>query len=71
MRQIDIMFAKAMAWERAKGELRAVAIAEGHRRLCDDYRTPEDVNGSSPKWVALEGAIEEFIKHIEDEALHE
>lgn len=50
-----------MAWERAKGELRSMLTT-----------FQSDGNpGLSEEFTSLDEAVEGFIKHVEDEGLHE
>lgn len=60
---------KTMAWERAKGELRAVAMAQAHFRSVA-MTSAQEASGRK-KWLALEKRIEEFIRAVEDDGLHE
>lgn len=56
---------KAAQWERAKGELRALAAMQG------SYQSRRSPDGEEPRWLTIERRIEEFIKEFEDEGLHE
>jgi len=60
----------AMAWERAKGELRSIAIAAGHRRLCEPM-TLEREKWCSARWQQLDDRIEKFITDMDDEGMTE
>lgn len=53
---------KAAAWERAKGELRALAAMQG------SYPSTE---GRGDKWETVHDAVETFIDNFESEALQE
>ena len=57
---------KAMQWERAKGELRALIALQGSYSL---GRGPGD--DTPAKWQRLEQAVNTFIEQIEDNALQE
>jgi len=57
---------KAMQWERAKGELRALIALQGSYSL---GRGPGDETPA--KWQRLEAEVNKFIEHIEDNALQE
>jgi len=57
---------KAMQWERAKGELRALVALQGSYSL---GRGPGDETPA--KWQRLEQAIDAFIQQIEDHSLQE
>ena len=57
---------KAMQWERAKGELRALVALQGSYSL---GRAPGDREPA--KWQRLEQAVNAFIEQIEDHALQE
>ena len=50
---------RAMAWERAKGELRSM------------YHTFYSETEYSENWPFLETAVEDFIRHVEDHGAHE
>jgi hypothetical protein len=54
---------KAVAWEEAKGKLRALVALQG------SYfgEVPENIN----RWKDLDKAVSEFIRHVEDYGLHE
>jgi len=57
----EIRTMRHMAWERAKGEMRSmVASIWGDGGL-----------GVTEEFTKLNDAVEEFIKHVEDEGLHE
>jgi len=55
-RERAIRSLRGMAWERAKGELMAMQ---------------HTFWGDHPNFPALSAAVKDFIKHIEDEGLHE
>lgn len=57
---------KAMQWERAKGELRALVALQGSYSL---GRGPGD--DTPAKWQRLEEAVNTFIQQIEDDGLQE
>ena len=57
---------KAMQWERAKGELRALVALQGSYSL---GRGPGD--DTAAKWQKLEKRVNAFIKGVEDDALQE
>lgn len=63
--EFSISLHKAILWEEAKGKLRALSNVEGHRRTASDYHKNSD------KWLSLNKEIENFIKNIENEGLHE
>lgn len=50
---------KAMAWEQAKGQLRAMAMLSGAGQ------------GRSPDWMKVKKTIEAFIADFESEGFHE
>jgi hypothetical protein len=60
---------KAIVWNQAKGNLRALTDLEGHRRMVDP--TCETKDGFGKKWVELHLRVEEFITEIENEGLQE
>ncbi|MFT6461068.1 MAG: hypothetical protein ACJA0Y_000562 [Maricaulis maris] len=60
----------AMAWERAKGEMRSVAVAAGHRRLCGPMTVGHE-KWCADLWQELDGRIEKFITDMEDEGMIE
>ena len=60
---------KAMAWERAKGELRSMVIADGHIRPYQ--QTSERLKEHEKRWLAIDKRIEEFIADFENDGLHE
>lgn len=66
MTEADIQMQKAILWEQAKGQLRAMVAVEGHRRLCHPM-TVERERAVSARWVEMEQAIEAMITAIEDE----
>lgn len=47
---------RRMAWERAKGELRSMG---------------QTIYGDREKFEALDKAVEDFIRSVEDDGLHE
>lgn len=58
---LEIRTMRHMAWERAKGELRSMLTTfwgDGSPGLSDEY-------------TKLNHEVEMFIKHVEDEGLHE
>jgi hypothetical protein len=70
MSEDAIQLQMAMAWERAKGELRSIVIAAGHRRLCAPM-TAEHEYRCTDRWIELDARIEKFIKEMEDEGMVE
>lgn len=56
---------KAQQWERANGELRALVALQG------SYTTRAVGDERPAKWERLEQYINNFIKHVEDNALQE
>jgi hypothetical protein len=60
---------KLMAWERAKGELRSMVMAQG--MLQTVAPTSETAEASSERWKDLDERIEAFIVSVEDDGLHE
>lgn len=66
----QIRLQMAMAWERAKGELRSIAAAAGHRRLCDPMTAVHE-KWCSARWAELDERIEKFIAEMEDEGMVE
>lgn len=55
---------KAAQWERAKGELRAMVAIQGSYEASSPEEEPL-------KWAVLSQHVEDFIKNIEDNGLHE
>ena len=53
---------KAAQWERAKGELRALAVLQG------SYQSG---TGNGDRWMKLHQKVESFIRDIEEDALQE
>jgi len=57
----EIRTMRHMAWERAKGEMRSMVVSVwGDGSL-----------GVTEEFTKLNDAVEEFIKRVEDEGLHE
>ncbi len=59
-----ISMMKAAQWERAKGELRALAFMQG-------AYPAEDGSHEKERWYNLHNRIEAFVKDIHDHGLHE
>lgn len=70
MEEEQVSMHKMMLWEQAKGQLRAMAVVDGHRRLCVPMTVDRDTQVRD-RWLELDKAIEDFIASIEDEGLHE
>ncbi len=63
---------KAIQWELAKGHLRAMMVAEGHRRLSENTRLSKEwLDECEGKFGRLKQKIEAFIAEIENEGLCE
>lgn len=60
---------KAMIWERAKGELRALTNVQGSYSTGTAPGAPEA--HETTRWKDLEKCVEEFIKIVENNGLHE
>lgn len=57
---------KAVAWEEAKGKLRALGQLDGARQYDSHY--PSD---KQPRYKIVEERVERFIREFEDDGLHE
>lgn len=62
----EIQAMRHMAWERAKGELRSMLYT-----FYPAYTTPGSTKADPNSHDELGTAISEFIKHVEDNGLHE
>lgn len=70
MPEPDIFSAlKAQQWERAKGELRALAALHGSQPAQYAPRTGAHI--PNDRWEKCRDAVEDFIKRIEHNGLHE
>lgn len=58
---------KAMQWERAKGELRALVMMQGSYYPMYEARTGARLSNS--KWIKLVQLVNGLIKQVEDEEL--
>lgn len=67
--RVNLMIQKTILWTRAKGELHALVNVEGHRRLLEESHAGEDDTMS--RYTRLEKKIDDFIRDVEDEGLHE
>ncbi|HQU16634.1 MAG TPA: hypothetical protein PLO69_11105 [Gammaproteobacteria bacterium] len=70
MDETALQIVKAIEWERAKGQLRAVTAVAAHKRLVVSNRG-EDVDAASATWAELNARIEAFISDIESHGLNE
>lgn len=71
MDEIRAMMAAA-TWERAKGELRALVVIQGHRRLTDRLpATLAEDEARSARWRSFQDRVEAFVRAVEDDGLHE
>ncbi len=70
MREVEIQLQKAVLWEEAKGKLRAMVAAQGHRRLCEPM-TSEREKLLFDEYLAMEKRIEAFIEEVEMDGLQE
>lgn len=61
---------KVQQWEVAKGHLRALVRIHGSFTSSEDARAAEAA-GHPVKWRVLNGRIEQFIRSIEEDGLHE
>ena len=61
-----IRVAKAQLWEEAKGKMRAMVAVEGQCRPDDPAHQRQ-----RERWRAASQEVEAFIKHFEDDGLHE
>ena len=69
MDELALQVQKAIEWERAKGQLRAVCVVAGHRRLA--VSTAEDARAATARWTELDKRVEAFISDIENNGLNE
>ena len=57
---------KAVLWEEAKGKLRAMVACDG--ALTSDRSVPR--TDPTPRYKIVQEAIDDFIKHMEDNEFH-
>ena len=67
--EVLIRVAKTAAWERAKGELRAMCQAQAHMRIAG--LDPSLPSIETDRWERLNDIINEFIEKVEDDGLEE
>ncbi len=67
----QIKMTKAILWEEAKGKLRALVEAEGHRRLVGAAKTMDELTADEHRSGEVRERVEDFIAQFEADGLEE
>ena len=67
----DVALHKAILWEEAKGKLRAMIVADGHKRVVAQHDTLDADKATHKAWTKRQAIVEDFISSFEDRGLHE
>lgn len=63
-----VLALKGAAWEEAKGKLRALVAIQGS---FSSVLIGDETNLERQRWLDLSAQVEDFIRDVEDEGLHE